>query len=741
MNETVARRVARRIHARRTHRPISWVFLFLVFVLCVSSLLIFAPFAVARLQAAVAPFLFSPEKSAAAQGSGLVVLDRNGDVLFEFTGDDGTYRYPVPLDAVSPHLINATIAAEDADFWENPGISVRGLLRAAYENLAFWEYGGFFRGTGGSSLTQQLARNLYMSPEQRAERSLVRKAREMLFAMELNRRYSKEQILEWYLNHAFYGNNAQGIEAAAQRYFGKHASELSLAEATMLAGIPNAPAIYDPINNPEYAKARQEQVLALMVHHRYISAETAQAALAEPLVFHQPARSEAQALHFVMYVRDLLPRILGPNAPKGGLRVITTLDPRLQMLAEQTVRTQIARLRPRFNATNAALVALDPATGEVLAMVGSPDYFDESIQGQVNNAIALNQPGSAIKPITYLAAFMKGWAPSTIVEDSPLWLNDGLISYRVGNFDNRYRGRLPVRRALGNSLNVPAIRALQFAGLPEVHALARRMGLTTLRDLSNYGLSFTIGGVDATLLDMSFAFSVFANNGEQVGMPSVLDLPPGSRPLDPVAVLRVEDAAGRVLWEYTPARERIVPAPYTYLVTHVLADPSARTEMFGTALNLPDGRPAAVKTGLTDGPRDTWAIGYTPQLLTGVWVGNHDNAPMPNAASSATSGVIWREFMAAALAGQPALPFDPPPGVVFMPVCASTGLPPSGRTACRDLVTEVFVAEHAPRIASPAPPPSPAPAPQPQPSQGGQGNPRPDDDDRDNNRGRGRGRN
>jgi len=637
----------------------------------------------------IASALVPPEQVLAGDGSGIQVLDRNGQVLFEFLDQGEGFRLPVSLDQVSPHVINATVAAEDADFWNNPGVNFRGLARALYENLAFWQMGGFFRGSGGSSITQQLAKNLYIPPEERTERSLTRKLRETIYALELERRYTKEQILEWYLNTVYYGNLAYGIEAASWRYFDKPARELTLAEAALLAGLPKAPAIYDPLRDLEAAKARQAEVLDLMVRHGYLSPQEAEAAKAAPLTL-RPGSPPIQAPHFVMYVRDLLPRLVGQEAMKGGLRVTTTLDLSLQTRAEEILRSHLDRLEEQVGARNGALVAIDPRSGEILAMVGSRNYFDEAIQGQVNGATALNQPGSTIKPITYLAAFLKGWQPATLLQDRPIAVRDGSRILTITNADGRYHGQVSIRQALANSLNPPAVQALQYAGLEQVASLARRMGLTTLQAPSAYGLSFTLGGFDTTLLDMTFAYTVLANYGEQVGMPTVLDLPEGSRPLDPVPVLKVEDSRGRLLWQYQPRRERIVPAAHTYLITHVLSDDRARSLVFGTDSPLKLDRPAAVKTGLSDGPRDAWTIGYTPQLVVGVWVGNTDNRPMPGALSVRTAAPIWHDVMEAALASQPVEEFSVPEGVELVQSCATSRLLPL--RLCPQVTTEVYLA-------------------------------------------------
>ncbi len=624
-------------------------------------------------------------------GGGIELLDRNGEALFAFTGESGGFRKPVRLDDISANLVNATVATEDPDFWSNPGLNVRGIGRAVYENLAFWEHSGFFKGSGGSSITQQLAKNLYIPANERSSRSLSRKLRESVIAVELSRRYSKEQILEWYLNQAFYGNGAYGVEAAAQRYFSRPAKDLTVAEAALLAAIPNAPSLYDPISHPDAARERQQHVLERMAKNGYISEQEAAAAGAEATQL-RPGQLAVEAPHFAMYIRETLPRLLGKEKARDALRVVTTLELGLQHKAEVVVSKHMTGFRSRFGASNAALVAIDPATGEVLVMVGSPDYFEDSIDGQVNNAVSLNQTGSSIKPVTYLAAFTKGWSPATLIDDRAMTIRDRSGSFVLGNADNRYRGTVPVRQALGSSLNVPAVKALEYAGLANVYALAGKMGITTLKDLSNYGPSFTLGGVDATLLDMTYVFSVLDDYGEQVGMEPVEKT---TRAVDPIAVLRVEDAHGRVLWEPKRKKERVAAAAQTYQITSVLSDNSARVSMFGpsNALQVP-GRKAAVKTGLSDNARDAWALGYTPQLVAGVWVGNADNSPMRGATSGITAAPIWRDFMVAALEGQPALDFPLPSDVRLVQVCESTGLLPT--RGCPRVVTEVFLASAAP---------------------------------------------
>ena len=646
---------------------------------------------------------FAAPSSLINRNDGLTVLDRNGVVLFEFGRDAGPGSI-TPLDQVSRNVIDATVATEDSDFWNNPGVNFKGLARAVYDNVSFWDGGGFLQGGGGSSITQQLAKNLYIPAPERSERSLGRKVKEAMIAFELNRRYSKEEILEWYLNSVYYGNGAYGVQAASYRYFNKPATELTQAEGAMLAGIPRAPALYDPLGNMEAAKARQEQVIDLLARHGYLSRQEAAALKAEAVAIREgrapgsPQEAErGEAPHLAVFVRDQLPLLIGDAARKEGLRVTTSIDIELQRKANAIVHHQLAKIGPQVGATNAALVAMDPKTGQVLAYVGSRDYFRNDISGQVDNVIALNQPGSTIKPITYVTAFAKGWSPATIINDEPIKLSTGSDggTYTLGNADNRFRGPIPVRIALASSLNPPAVKALEFAGLPDVHANGRRLGLTTLKDVSNYGPAFTLGGADVTLLDLTYVFSVFANYGEQAGMDSVLDLPKGSRPLDPMVVLKVEDSQGHTLWQAKQKKERVVLAPYAYMITNVLSDDNARSSMFGlnSPLKLPE-REAAAKSGLSDNARDAWTIGYTPELVTGVWVGNANNTPMPGATSTYAAAPIWRAFMEQALAGRQPQEFAVPSGVRFVQVCQTTGMLPD--KGCPKVVTEVFAADRVP---------------------------------------------
>ena len=560
----------------------------------------------------------------------------------------------------------ATIAAEDASFFDNPGFDPRAVLRATYQ----WIRTGAPQ-SGASTITQQLVKNTLLGPEQTAER----KIKEAFLAMELTRRYSKDQILEMYLNEISFGNRAYGIEAAAQTYFAKPAHDLTLPEAAFLAGLPQAPSYYDPHTNMAAAKERQLYVLEQMQRTGAITAAQHDAAVRAELKL-QPATTfgTREAPHFVTYVRQQIEDRFGTEALfRDGLQVTTSLDLDVQHAAEDAARRHIADIRAR-NATNAAVVAMRPRTGEVLAMVGSVDFDDASIDGQVNVALAQRQPGSTLKPFTYLTAFGKGWNPATLVWDVPTTFPGG---YRPNNFDNRFPGPMTVRDALAQSRNIPAIQALQFVTLPEMLATAHKLGIEDLRDPQRYGLSVTLGGGEVKLMDLTYAYSVLANGGRQAGV-NVRSNPreAGFRQFDPISVLKVTDSSGKVLYELKPADGVEVADPrLVYQVTSILADNQARVPTYGRNSALVLGnRPAAVKTGTTDEFRDSWTVGYTPELVTGVWVGNTNNTPMRDVLGAAGAGQIWHTFMEAALAETPPTAFAVPAGMTQAEVCRLSGL-------------------------------------------------------------------
>ncbi|MBI2865243.1 MAG: transglycosylase domain-containing protein [Chloroflexi bacterium] len=613
------------------------------------------------------------------------IFDRKGEILYEVFDRDLGRRTTVRLADVPAYVKQATIATEDANFYQNSGINLRGLGRAVLQNA-----GG--QGGGGSSITQQLVKNVLIPPEERSQRLYSRKIKEAILAYEVTRRYSKDQILEWYLNEISYGNLSYGIEAAAESYFGKMAKELTLAEAAMLVGIPSAPAYYSPLIGPVAAKERQSNVLDLMVKQSYISEAEAEAA--KQVELHYASQKFAiRAPHFVMYVMDLLEKKYGREMiQRGGLKVTTTLDLDLQEEAESLARERVKNLKS-IDATNAAVVSLEPKTGEILVMVGSVDYFDASIDGQVNIAISERQPGSSFKPLTYVTAFTKGYSPATMILDVPTAFPDGANpNFVPENNDGKFRGPVSARTALANSLNIPAVKVLQYAGLRDVLTTAHSMGITTLTREGVYGLALTLGGGEVKLLDMAVAYGVFANEGIMAGQPVPLnDRRQGMRELDPVAVLKVVDADGKVLEEYKgPQTKQILPPQYVYLLTNILSDNVARTPTFGSnsPLKLSD-RPAAAKTGTTSDYRDFWTMGYTPEIVTGVWVGNANNKPMKKAYSFTTAAAIWHDVMEAAAAKLPPTPFKERDDIAKVQVCAVSGLLPTSQ--CPDKATEVFV--------------------------------------------------
>lgn len=612
------------------------------------------------------------------------ILARDGRLIYEIVDPAGQHHTTLPLAQIPTNCQQATVAVEDASFYSNPGVDVVGIVRALWINLSGGEVVA-----GGSTITQQVARNMLLDPEERAQRTLVRKLRESILAWRLSQAYSKDQILELYLNQTYYGHLAYGLESAAQTYFGKSARDLDLAQCALLAGLPQAPALFDPLIDPQAAHDKQGIVLDLMVKSGVLTDADAQLAKDETLQY-SGTPFPIEAPHFVFYVWNQLETEYAdrPEILYAGLTITTTVDLDLTQTAENIIDRRLKKLADdstsvAHNATDAALVALDPHTGQILAMVGSPDYFNNEISGAVNMAVSPRQPGSAIKPITYAAAFDPAlckvlppasakalpedqcpWTPATMILDvrSSFVTKDG-FSYVPQNYDRAYHGPVLARDALGGSLNVPAVKALDHVGIKNMLALAGRMGLTTLADADRYGLALTLGGGEVRLVDLTGAFGVFANQGVRAA---------------PVAILKVADAKGNVLEEWKPsAGERILDPKIAYLITNILSDNSARLATFGPNSVLQIGRPAAVKTGTTTDYRDNWTIGYTPDLVVGAWVGNADNTPMLNISGVEGAGPIWHDFIRAALTGKPESQFPQPPGLVRAEVCALSGQLPT----------------------------------------------------------------
>lgn len=659
--------------------------------------------------------------------------DEDGDgnkelvLIYEVIDPLGGDRQWLTLQQIPQPVQDATVAIEDQTFWTNQGFNLEGIGRAFYEYI--W-LGGAIQ--GGSSITQQLVKNNLIEPERRVVGvevgwdDYMRKVEEVLLAQRLSQRYTKEQILEWYLNSNFYGNLAYGVEAAARVYFDKPAGQLTLAEAAMLAAIPQSPAL-NPLDNPEAAKARQELALDAMFRQGMITREQLVTAKYTPLAVTPgiEERFDIIAPHFALYVRKQLEEQFGPEQVlRGGLRVYTSLDLEMQRQAECLARAQVARLSGAIgdvlaaderaqcpalehlpslrqadvgvdrNVNNASVVALDPRTGEIRVMVGSLDYWDEEIDGSFNVAVdGLRQPGSAFKPFTYLTALSQGYNAATMVLDIETDFGTPYngIAYVPQNYDRRFHGPMRLREALANSYNVPAVQVMSWVGVNNVIRTAHNMGITSLND-NSYGLSLTLGGGEVHLLDMVYAFSVLDNLGMMVGRsrpPEAQRL--GQRTLDPVAIVRVENREGDVLYEYNqPQQREIVTPQLAYLMNDILSDRQSRCPAFGcpNVLELPNNRPAAAKTGTTNDFRDAWTVGFTPQLASGVWVGNTDNSPMEEVPGSRGAAPIWHAFMAWALQDEPVETWPRPDGIVSQAVCDMSGLLPT--PAC-PTVTELFI--------------------------------------------------
>lgn len=560
-------------------------------------------------------------------------------LLYQIHGDER--RTVVELGDIAPDVVNATVAIEDKDFYKHRGFSLTGILRAIFRDITTGS------SQGGSTITQQFVKNAILTSEKR----VTRKIRELVLSYQIERRFTKQQILKLYFNEIPYGSNAYGIEAAAETYFGKSAKSLTLAEASVLAALPQAPTFYSPYgNHADRLLARAHYVLDIMVEQGYITKEQADAAKAVDVLANvKPKRESIVAPHFIFYVREQLSDKYGEKTvEQEGLRVVTTLDIDKQVAAEQAVTEQGDINEKKYHANNASLVALDPKTGQVLAMVGSRDYFNAAIDGNVNVALAPRQPGSSIKPIVYATAFSVGFTPETILFDLTTHFKiPGAPDYVPQNYDNREHGPLPMRNTLAGSLNIPAVKTLYLTGIDRVIDQAQKMGYTTWEDRSRLGLSLTLGGAEVKLIEHVAAFGAIAGDG-------VL------HPTTPI--LRVEDKNGKVLEEYQNQNSRVLDENVARTVIDVLSDNSARSFIFGSRskLILPD-RPVAAKTGTTQEFRDGWTVGFTPSIVTGVWVGNSRNEKMVKGADGVVvAAPIWNSFMRKVLAGTKAESFKKP---------------------------------------------------------------------------------
>ena len=599
----------------------------------------------------------SPDKVVRREGFSTKIMDRNGEALYDIFAEQK--RTPTELSNIPQDLKNATIAIEDKNFYTHQGFDPAGMLRG-FTRI-------FTRGyaQGGSTLTQQLVKNVLLTPE----RSVWRKVREFVLAIQIERKYSKDEILQMYLNEAPYGGTAWGVESASETYFGKSVKDLDLIESAILAGLPQRPSVYSPYSSePEAYKNRTKQVLRRMRDDGYINKDQDEQALKDlENVKFQEKGASFKAPHFVQYVQKILEERYGERVVElGGLRVTTTLDLDLQEKAQDIVKEEIDKVK-NLKISNGAAVVLDPQTGEILAMIGSRGFNDPDIDGQVNVTVSLNQPGSAIKPITYVTAFKKGYSPATLLMDTPTEFpgGTGQPTYNPVNYDGKFRGNIQVRYALGNSVNIPAVKMLSMVGVKDMLTTAYDLGLTTLEPnketLSRVGLAVTLGGGDVRLLELTGAYASFMNQGFRI---------------DPIAVLEVEDSNGKVLEQVRPDKGRRVLTPeQAYLIFDILSDNEARTAVFGpnSQLFIP-GRQVAVKTGTTNDRRDNWTIGGNQYGVVGVWVGNNDNTEMLQVASGVTgASPIWRKIILEVLNGKPNTSIEVPGGIVTAAVDSISG--------------------------------------------------------------------
>ena len=604
------------------------------------------------------------------------IYDRTGKIVL-YNIHDNIRRTEIPLAEMSPYIAKATISIEDAHFYEHFGFRPTSFIRAVLANLGVWTHltDGFSQ--GGSTIDQQVVKNALLT----REKTLTRKIKEIILSIKLDAELPKDTILSIYLNESPYGGTIYGVEEASLSFFGKHAKDLSLVESAYLAALPQSPTYYSPFGKHRDAlEKRKNLVLERMFELGYINEEEKISAQKEVVVFISGEENNGKALHFVFYVREYLEQTYGEDVVQnGGLKVITTLDYDLQKKEENIVKLGALENNKKFKASNSALVAIDPKTGEILSMVGSRDFFDKEIPGQYNIATANRQPGSSFKPIVYAAAFNKGYTPETVLFDVPTQFsalcdpygnpNVGVkkeACYMPGNYDGKFRGPVSLRDALSQSLNVPAVKLLYLVGVKTAVETAQKMGLSTIIDPARYGLSLVLGGGEVTLLELTNAYGVFANNGVYS---------------KPQSILEIRDVNNVLLEKFTPSQTEVLPEQVTSLISNVLSDNVARTPSYGAKSGLYFGdRPVAAKTGTTNDYRDVWVIGYTPSIVIGMWGGNNDNTPIDKKVAGFVLAPVWHKAMLAALEGKSLEYFpDPLPNTSDKPIlrgewCSSDGV-------------------------------------------------------------------
>lgn len=599
------------------------------------------------------------------------IMDRNGKLLYEIYTDKK--RTSVTLSEIPEVMVKATLAIEDSNFYKHNGFDIKGIIRGLYRTV-FQK-----RLQGGSTLTQQLVKNALLTPE----RTWKRKIKEAVLTVVTEALYSKDEILEMYFNQTPYGGTMWGIESAAKGIFNKDVKDLSLSEAALLAGLPGSPTRYSPFAHPDAAKNRQEMVLKRMEELKYISTEEYEKAKNEKLVYNL-SKNSIVAPHFVFYVKEQLIEKYGiQKVTEGGLQVWTTLDSEIQNYAQEQVTNEIEKLKKQDVSNGAALVT-DSKSGQILAMVGSRDYFDTEIDGKYNVTTALRQPGSSIKPLNYAVGIELGKATAaSIFDDDPTCFQvENQKSYCPTNYGGAYHGVQSLRNSLGNSLNIPAVKMLSLNTVQTFVASASAMGISTFKNSSDYGLSLTLGGGEVYMTDMATAFGVFANMGIKQ---------------DLVSILKVTDKKGSVLEEYSYVPgERVLSSETSYIIANILSDDGARSMVFGSGsmLNIKKHPEVAVKTGTTNDLRDNWTIGFTPENVVAVWVGNNDNTKMGYLVSGTTGAApIWNKIMTKVLENKPVKTFTKPSGVLTMNVCNLTGqlIPDGGCESHNELFKKEFV--------------------------------------------------
>ncbi len=629
--------------------------------------------------------LSSKESIIAHKSEGVLLLDRNDKPFFSFY--QARDKTTISIADIPMFTQEAVISVEDKEFYNHPGFSLRGILRALLTDIQQEQLR-----QGGSTLTQQVVKNTLLTQE----KSFLRKYQEIFLALEIERRFNKEDILEMYLNTAYFGEGTFGVEDAAKTYFGKTAADLTLGESALLAGILPAPSAYSPLTgNRDKAFARQELVLKRMRSLGFITDAERIAAEEQQIAFNPaPREINVKAPHFALMVKDELIEKYGEQRVAGaGFTVRTTIDLPLQEYAEQVVENQVLRLA-RNKVTNAAAVVLDPKTGEILALVGSHNWEDET-NGKINMALRARQPGSSFKPIVYSKAIDEHLiTAATVLDDKQISFPDG---YKPRNYDGKFRGNVLVRFALANSLNIPAVLVMEKVGVPDAIEMAEQLGITTLKSPQDYGLSMVLGAAEVPLLELTSAYGVFADRGMRV---------------TPTTIIEIKDKREKVVYTHESEPKQAIDERIAFIISSILSDNEARQPVFGNALTI--SRQAAVKTGTTEDYRDALTVGYTPSLVVGVWVGNNDRAPMDSIAGSLGAAPIWRLLMEKALQGTSIERFTAPSGVIRTPVCKENGY--RANTATSSAYPEYFLRGTVPIKNCNAPLEFPSPSEEPTPT-------------------------